>query len=105
MPPAFLHRNGEGKCADDGREEFQMKVTLGKKILSAALCGPLVALTTPIDAHAAMAFQSQPAAPASGYSGQGAPQTAAELQALVAPIARYPDASVAHIPTPSTCPR
>jgi len=46
MPPAFLHRNGEGKCAEDGREEFQMKVTLGKKILSAALCGPLVALTT-----------------------------------------------------------
>src|SRR5882757_849725 len=104
MPPAFLHRNGEGKCADDGREEFQMKVTLGKKILSAALCGPLVALTTPIDAGAAMAFQSQPAAPASDYSGQGAPQTAAELQGLVAPIALYPDALVAQILSASTFP-
>src|SRR5258707_3240382 len=81
-----------------------MNVTLGKKILSAALCGPLVALTTPIDAHAVMAFQSQPAAPASGYSGQGAPQTAAELQGLVAPIALYPDALVAQILSASTFP-
>src|SRR5258705_6893418 len=96
--------NGEGKCANDNTKEFQMKVILGKKILSAALCRPLVALTTPIDAHAAMAFQSQPAAPASGYSGQGAPQTAAELQGLVAPIALYPDALVAQILSASTFP-
>ena len=81
-----------------------MKGTLGKKILSAALCGPLVALTTPIDATAAMAFQSQPAPPASDYSGQGAPQTAAELQGLVAPIALYPDALVAQILSASTFP-
>ena len=81
-----------------------MKMTLGKKILSAALCGPLVALTTPIDASAAMAFQSQPAAPTSDYSGQGAPQTADELQALVAPIALYPDALVAQILSGATFP-
>jgi hypothetical protein len=81
-----------------------MDVTLGKKILSAVLCGPLVALTTPIDAHAAMAFQSEPSEPASGYSGQGAPQTAAELQGLVAPIALYPDALVAQILSASTFP-
>ena len=81
-----------------------MNVTLGKKILSALLCGPLVALTTPIDAGAAMAFQSPPAAPASEYSGQGAPQTAAELQGLVAPIALYPDALVAQILSASTFP-
>src|SRR5258707_15828929 len=81
-----------------------MNVTLGKKILSAALCGPLVALTTPIDAGAPMAFQSQTAAPASNYSGQGAPQTAAELQGLVAPIALYPDALVAQILSASTFP-
>src|SRR5260370_29909183 len=82
-----------------------MKGTLGKKILSAALCGPLVALTTPIDATAAMAFQSQPAPPpASDYSGQGAPQTATELQGLVAPIALYPDALVAQILSASTFP-
>ena len=70
-----------------------MKVRLGKKILSAALCAPLVAVSTPVDAGAAMYFQS----PASHYSGQGAPQTAAELQGLVAPIALYPDALVAQI--------
>jgi hypothetical protein len=81
-----------------------MKVTLGKKILSAALCAPLVAFTTPIDANAAMSFQSQPAAAASDYSGQGAPQTAAELQGLVAPIALYPDALVAQILSASTFP-
>ena len=81
-----------------------MNLTLGKKILSALLCAPLVALTTPIDAGAAMAFQSQPASPASDYSGQGAPQTAAELQALVAPIALYPDALVAQILSASTFP-
>ena len=82
-----------------------MNLTLGKKLLSAVLCGPLVALTTPIDAGAAMAYQSQPAAPAaSDYSGQGAPQTAAELQALVAPIALYPDALVAQILSASTFP-
>jgi hypothetical protein len=81
-----------------------MKVTLGKKILSAVLCGPLVALTTPIDASAAMAFQSQSAASAPDYSGQGTPQTAAELQGLVAPIALYPDALVAQILSASTFP-
>ena len=73
-----------------------MNLKLAKKVLSAALCGPLVALTTPIDASAAMAAQTQTATPtsASDYSGQGAPMTAAELQALVAPIALYPDALV-----------
>jgi hypothetical protein len=82
-----------------------MNVTLGKKILSALLCGPLAVLTTPIDAGAAMALQSQtPAPPSSDYSGQGAPQTAAELEALVAPIALYPDALVAQILSASTFP-
>src|SRR5438445_11631391 len=80
-----------------------MTLTLGKKILSAALCAPLIAVTTPIDANA-MAFQSPPAAPASDYSGQGAPQTPAELQGLVAPIALYPDALVAQILSASTFP-
>ena len=35
-----------------------MNVTLGKKILSVALCIPLVVITIPIDARAAM-FPSQ----------------------------------------------
>ncbi len=80
-----------------------MNVTLGRKILSSALCVPLVVITTPIDAPAAMA-QSQSAAPASDYSGQGAPLTAAELQGLVAPIALYPDALVAQILSGATFP-
>jgi hypothetical protein len=80
-----------------------MNVTLGRKILSAALCVPLVVLTTPIDAPAAMA-QSQASAPASDYSGQGAPMTAAELQGLVAPIALYPDSLVAQILSAATFP-
>jgi hypothetical protein len=81
-----------------------MKATVGKKILSAALCIPLIALTTPLDASAAMGFQSQPAPAGSDYSGQGAPQTTAELQGLVAPIALYPDALVAQILSASTFP-
>src|SRR5437016_1149666 len=102
----FHYSRGECKRADDLARSPPMNLTLGKKLLSAALCGPLVALTTPIDAAAAMAYQSQPAAPAaSDYSGQGAPQTAAELQALVAPIALYPDALVAQILSASTLDR
>jgi hypothetical protein len=81
-----------------------MKAKLGKKILSAALCVPLVAITTPIDANAAMYFQSPTPPSTSDYSGQGAPMTAAELQALVAPIALYPDALVAQILSASTFP-
>ncbi len=85
-----------------------MNVTLGKKILSATLCVPLVAVTTPIDVSAATFSQSQAATPAptsaSDYSGQGAPQTAAELEGLVAPIALYPDALVAQILSASTFP-
>jgi len=40
----------------------------------------------------------------SGYSGQGAPLSAEELQALVAPIALYPDALVAQILGAATFP-
>jgi hypothetical protein len=78
-----------------------MNVTLVKKVLSATLCGILIALTTPTSAAA---FQSQIPAPATDYSGQGAPQTAAELQGLVAPIALYPDALVAQILSGATFP-
>ncbi len=79
-----------------------MNVTLVKKVLSATLCGTLIALTTPIDAAA---FQSQTPAPATtDYSGQGAPETPDELQALVAPIALYPDALVAQILAGATFP-
>ena len=82
-----------------------MKAKLGKKILSAALCVPLVALTTPIDAERCYELSNDRAPQStSDYSGQGAPQTPAELQALVAPIALYPDALVAQILSASTFP-
>ena len=42
--------------------------------------------------------------PAPTYPGQGAPETAEELQALVAPIALYPDALVAQILSAATFP-
>jgi uncharacterized membrane protein YgcG len=51
-------------------------------------------------------FKDSGAAPAanSGTPTEGAPQSAAELQSLVAPIALYPDALVAQILTASTFP-
>src|SRR5271167_3504849 len=89
-----------------------MNASPGKRVLSVALCLALIAATMPIDAGALMLFQAQEAAPpstptsapASDYSGQGAPMTAAELQGLVAPIALYPDALVAQILSASTFP-
>ena len=42
--------------------------------------------------------------PASDYSGQGTPESATELQSLVAPIALYPDALVAQILNAATYP-
>src|SRR5271169_1467282 len=42
--------------------------------------------------------------PAPAYTGQGVPETAEELQALVAPIALYPDSLVAQVLTAATFP-
>lgn len=52
----------------------------------------LICASTPIDLGA-----QQSPAPSQPYSGQGAPLTEQELQALAAPIALYPDALVAQI--------
>ncbi|MGP0097327.1 MAG: DUF3300 domain-containing protein [Terriglobales bacterium] len=71
-----------------------MMTTLAKQLLSTTLCLLLVIGTTPL----------QTAAQEAGYSGQGVPLTAEELQALVAPIALYPDALVAQILGGSTFP-
>jgi hypothetical protein len=97
----FLHAMTNGRLPMMFRRSLSMNLTLVKKVLSATLCATVIALTTPIDAAA---FQSQAPPPTSDYSGQGAPQTAAELQALVAPIALYPDALVAQILTGATFP-
>jgi len=42
--------------------------------------------------------------PAPAYTGQGVPETAEELQAMVAPIALYPDSLVAQVLTAATFP-
>jgi Protein of unknown function (DUF3300) len=71
-----------------------------KQLLSAALSFLLVFTSAPLGAAA-----QQPApAESTGYSGQGAPLSAEELQALVAPIALYPDALVAQILGAATFP-
>ncbi len=78
--------------------------TVNEKVLPCLLSLLLVLATMP-QAGAVMMYQQQPAAPASPeYSGQGAPLTAAELQALVAPIALYPDALVAQVLSGATYP-
>src|SRR5208282_4919617 len=71
-----------------------MMTTLAKQLLSTTLCLLLVIGTTPL----------QTAAQEAGYSGQGVPLTAEELQALVAPIALYPDSLVAQILGAATFP-
>ena len=87
-----------------------MNVMLGKKILSAALCAPLVGRrsTTRRSTPALLLYAQTtppPASATSDYAARaGVPLTAAELQGLVAPIALYPDALVAQILSASTFP-
>jgi hypothetical protein len=80
--------------------EGKMIRTFVKKLLSTALSSVLVIVTVPMEA------QGQQPAPtgSTGYSGQGAPLSADDLQKLVAPIALYPDALVAQILGASTFP-
>jgi hypothetical protein len=77
--------------------EKNMTETFTKRLLSAALSLLLVIVSTPFEAGAQ-------AAPAGGYSGQGVPLSADELQQLVAPIALYPDSLVAQILAAATYP-
>lgn len=68
-----------------------------KRFLSAFLSVLLVASAAPKEVEAQQA-------PPTGYSGQGVPLTAEELQQLTGPIALYPDALVAQILGASTFP-
>ena len=72
--------------------------TLAKEFLSTTLSLLLVVSAVPSEARA------QESAPPSGYSGQGVPLTAEELQQLTGPIALYPDALVAQILGAATFP-
>jgi hypothetical protein len=74
--------------------------TLTKRFLSTTLSLLLVIAATPYDAGAQQTAQQG----ASGYSGQGAPLSADELQQLLAPIALYPDSLVAQILGAATFP-
>jgi hypothetical protein len=74
--------------------------TVTKQLLSTALSFLLVSTAVPFEAAG-----QQPAPTGStGYSGEGAPLSADELQQLVAPIALYPDALVAQILGAATFP-
>jgi hypothetical protein len=77
--------------------EKKMIRTFTKQLLSTTLSILLAIGVMPLDAAA-----QQPAA--NGYSGQGVPLSAEELQQLVAPIALYPDALVAQVLGASTFP-
>jgi hypothetical protein len=70
--------------------------TFTKQLLSTGLSLLLVITAAPFESGA----QSAPP----GYSGQGAPLSAQELQQLVAPIALYPDALVAQVLGAATFP-
>jgi Protein of unknown function (DUF3300) len=77
--------------------ELKMIRNFAKQLLSATLSLLLVIGTTPWEARAQ---QTDP----TGYSGQGAPLSAEELQQLAAPIALYPDSLVAQILGAATFP-
>ena len=68
-----------------------------KQLLSATLSFLLIIGTTPLGARAQQTGST-------GYSGQGVPLSAEELQQLVAPIALYPDSLVAQILGAATFP-
>jgi hypothetical protein len=73
-----------------------------KQLLSAVLSLLLVFTSVPWEAAAQQ--PAPPPAESNGYSGQGAPLSADQLEQIVAPIALYPDALVAQILGASTFP-
>ncbi len=73
--------------------------TGAKQLFSAILAVLLVGGATPYQVRAQAAQTGQ-----TGYSGQGVPLTADELQQLAAPIALYPDALVAQVLAAATFP-
>ncbi|SRR6266851_1110009 len=80
--------------------EKKMIKTFMKQVLSAVLSFLLVFTAVPFEA----AGQQPAPAESTGYSGQGAPLSADQLQQIVAPIALYPDALVAQILGAATFP-
>ena len=86
-----------------GAARAKQSLALGLSVVLVFTLGP--------GAGTGMAYQTTPPATpppagstASSYPGQGVPETADELQALVAPIALYPDSLVAQILAAATFP-
>ena len=79
----------------------KQSLSFGLAVLLVFTLGPGWATST---AQAPASPPPASAPPAPTYPGQGAPETAEELQALVAPIALYPDALVAQILSAATFP-
>jgi Protein of unknown function (DUF3300) len=76
-----------------------------RRTLASLLSVSLVLATTPQRVVWSQTPESQPASGnASSYSGQGAPMSTSELDALVSPIALYPDQLVAQILSAATFP-
>jgi Protein of unknown function (DUF3300) len=80
----------------------RQSLSLGLAILLVLTIGPGSAAGMAQAAGSPPPDSTPPQAPS--YPGQGAPETAEELQALVAPIALYPDALVAQILSAATFP-
>jgi hypothetical protein len=102
----FVGRNHPAREEREGGN-YMRGVARVKQILSVGLSVLLVFTIGP-GAASGVAYQSNGTAPAtstaSDYPGQGVPATADELQAVVAPIALYPDALVAQILSAATFP-
>src|SRR5271155_4916293 len=83
-----------------GVARVKQSLSIGLSIVLVFTIGP--------GAASGLAYQTSGTAPttntASDYPGQGVPATAEELQAVVAPIALYPDALVAQILSAATFP-
>jgi hypothetical protein len=111
FPPGGATQPGSGRTAQTQagyrpsvtpflNGENKMIRTLTKQVFSMTLSILLVITITPFNAGAQQSAQQG----ANGYSGQGAPVSAEELQQLAAPIALYPDALVAQILGAATFP-
>ena len=85
-----------------GITRIRQSLSLGLAVLLVFTMGPGAATSMAGQATGSTPPANTPPAPA--YPGQGAPETAEELQALVAPIALYPDALVAQILSAATFP-
>jgi hypothetical protein len=78
--------------------------TMFKRSLACLLCVALVPATLPRGIDWSETAEAQATSSAPSYSGQGAPMSTEQLDALVSPIALYPDQLVAQILSAATFP-